>query len=70
MPDDLDDHARVARARRRGAARAIDRAADSRAFLAKHELGRELPLRHDSRERLFSLEARATFVPPELVRLP
>lgn len=53
-----------------GAARAIDQAADSRAFLVRHELGRELPLRYYSRERLFSLEARAMFVAPDLAPLP
>lgn len=51
-------------------ARAVDRASDSRAFLAQHALERDLPLRYYSRERLFSLEARAMFVAPDLAALP
>jgi GNAT superfamily N-acetyltransferase len=43
---------------------------DSRAFLAAHGLDRETPLRHYSRERLFSLEARVRFVEPDLAELP
>ncbi len=53
-----------------GAARAVDRAGDSRAFLARHDLGKELPLRYYSRELLFSLQARAMFVAPDLAPLP
>lgn len=34
------------------------------------ELGKETPLRYYSRERLFSVEARARFVPPDLAELP
>ncbi len=52
------------------ALRARDPGADSTRFLAIHELGREAPLRYYSRDRLFSLEARATFVAPDLEALP
>ena len=48
------------------AARHIDPCSDSRGFVAKHELPRDAPLRHYSRERLFSLHARTVFVPPDL----
>ena len=55
----------VADARRR------DRGADSHAFVAAHThaLGRDAPLRHYSRDRLFSLAARARFEPPDLAPL-
>jgi GNAT superfamily N-acetyltransferase len=43
---------------------------DSVAFIAHHRFDRDAPLRHYSRERLFSAEARAVFVPPDLARLP
>jgi hypothetical protein len=54
------------------AARKAARGADSRAFLALHPgaLAREAPLRHYSRERLFSVHARARFVDPDLEPLP
>jgi hypothetical protein len=52
------------------AARARDQSADSRAFVATHALGRDAPLRHYTRERLFSLEARTIFVAPDLAALP
>jgi hypothetical protein len=46
-------------------------AADSRAFLAAHgdRLGKDAPMRHYSRERLLSVEARAVFVPPDVCAL-
>ena len=45
---------------------------DSRDFLATHEqlLSKDAPLRHYSRERLFSVAARARFVAPDLAPLP
>ncbi len=45
--------------------------ADSRAFLVAHaeRLAKDAPLRHYSRERLMSAEARAVFVPPDLAPL-
>ena len=45
---------------------------DSRAFLATHRelLSKDTPLRHYSRERLFSVAARASFVAPDLAPLP
>jgi len=46
------------------------RATDSRAFLAANDLHRDAPLRFYSRERLFSLEARSIYVPPDLGSLP
>lgn len=52
------------------AARARDPGADSASFLASHALGRDAPLRHYTRERLFSLPARAMFVPPDVEPLP
>lgn len=52
------------------AARRRDPGADSRGFLATHELAREAPLRYYSRERLFSVAARASFIAPDLVELP
>lgn len=51
-------------------ARRLARGGDSRSFLAAHRLERDAPLRFYSRERLFSLEARSTFVPPDLASLP
>jgi ribosomal protein S18 acetylase RimI-like enzyme len=51
-------------------ARAHARCDGSIAFLAAHPLGRDAPLRFYSRERLFSLEARATFIPPDRAPLP
>jgi len=53
-----------------GAAMRRERGADSRAFLAAHALEKEAPLRHYSRERLFSLEARTTFIAPDVADLP
>jgi GNAT superfamily N-acetyltransferase len=52
------------------AARTRDACTDSRAFIATHALGRDAPLRHYSRERLFSLAARTMFVEPDLAALP
>lgn len=52
------------------AARQRDPGSDSRAFLAAHGLARDTPLRYFSRERLFSLAARASFVAPDLADLP
>jgi hypothetical protein len=52
------------------AARTRDPGTDSRGFLAAHELARDTPLRYYSRERLFSVAARASFVAPDLVELP
>jgi hypothetical protein len=46
--------------------RAIERGADSRAFIERHHLDKETPLRLYSRERLMSLEARSVFLPPDL----
>ena len=53
-----------------GAARQRELCADSAAFIAAHDLGREAPLRFYSRERLFSLAARTVFVDPDLAPLP
>lgn len=46
--------------------------ASSFAFVAEHaaSLAKEAPLRHYSRERLFSRTARARFVAPDLAPLP
>jgi len=46
--------------------------ADSREFLRTHKelLGKDAPLRHYSRELLFSVAARARFVAPDLAPLP
>lgn len=54
------------------AGRANDPASDSEAFLARHAalIDRDAPLRFYSRERLFSLAARASFVGPDLAPLP
>ncbi len=52
------------------AARRGDEAADSASFVASHALPRELPLAHYSKERLFSVTARARFVEPDLAPLP
>jgi hypothetical protein len=54
------------------AAKAQSRGADSAAFLESHSgaLSREAPLRHYSRDRLFSVRARAHFVEPDLEPLP
>jgi ribosomal protein S18 acetylase RimI-like enzyme len=52
------------------AARRREAGTDSRVFVATHALGRDAPLRHYSRERLFSLEARTTYVEPDLAPLP
>jgi hypothetical protein len=46
--------------------RAIDRTTDSAAFIERHLLDKDTPLRLYSRERLMSLEARSVFVPPDL----
>jgi len=45
---------------------------DSAQFFEMHagSLGKEAPLVHYSRERLFSLEARTMFTPPDLKALP
>jgi hypothetical protein len=43
---------------------------DSTALLDRPGLDREAPLAHYSRERLFSVAARARFVPPDLTELP
>ena len=45
---------------------------DSRDFLATHaaHLAKDAPLRYYSRERLFSIAARARFVSPDLAPLP
>ena len=52
------------------AARQRTPAADSASFLEAHRLDRDVPLRFYSRERLFSVAARAMFVPPDLAELP
>jgi hypothetical protein len=44
--------------------------ADTTALADDPSLDRAAPLRFYSRERLFSVEARARFVPPDLVELP
>jgi ribosomal protein S18 acetylase RimI-like enzyme len=51
-------------------ARRSDACANSAAFVSHHRIAREAPLRYYTRERLFSAEARAIFVPPDLVPLP
>jgi ribosomal protein S18 acetylase RimI-like enzyme len=51
-------------------ARARDACTDSRALIAAHSLGRDTPLRYYSKERLMSVEARASFVAPDLAQLP
>lgn len=43
---------------------------DSTGVLSQPGLERTAPLRYYSRERLFSLQARALFVPPDLAELP
>jgi hypothetical protein len=53
-----------------GAARARDACTHSRAFLAAHPLARDLPLRHYSRDRLFSLAARTIYLAPDVAPLP
>lgn len=55
----------LVRAARRGAA-----GADSTSVLSQPGLERTAPLGYYSRERLFSVEARARFVPPDLAELP
>jgi multimeric flavodoxin WrbA len=45
-------------------------ATDSASFVAAHGFARELPLAYYSRERLFSVTARAIFVEPDLAPLP
>ena len=53
------------------AAKNVDPGADSLAFLALHPgLTREAPLRHYSRGKLSSVEARSVFVDPDLEPLP
>jgi len=53
------------------AAKTAARGDDSREFLSLHPaLGREAPLRHYSKSRLFSLAARAHYVTPDLEPLP
>jgi hypothetical protein len=44
--------------------------ATSAAFVAAAPIGRETPLRHYSRPRLFSTAARAVWQPPDLADLP
>ena len=44
--------------------------ADSASFVATPGLERDAPLRYYSRERLFSVAARAMFVAPDLAELP
>lgn len=39
-------------------------------ILSQPGLERTAPLRHHSRDQLFSLEARARFVPPDLAPVP
>lgn len=51
-------------------ARRADPGADSASFVAAHPLPREAPLAYYSRERLFSLAARARFLEPDLAPLP
>jgi multimeric flavodoxin WrbA len=51
-------------------ARRADPQPDSAAFVAAHPMPREAPLAHYSRERLFSLAARAMFIEPDLAPLP
>ena len=55
-----------------GAARSEAPAPDSEAFLARHfdRLGKDTPLRHYTRERLFSPTARSVFLAPDLEPLP
>lgn len=55
-----------------GAARAKYAGADSEDFLSRYgdSLERSAPLRHYSRDRLFSPAARSIFVPPDLEPLP
>jgi hypothetical protein len=43
---------------------------DSASFLEAHGLDRNVPLRYYSRERLFSVAARAVYVTPDLAELP
>jgi hypothetical protein len=43
---------------------------DSASFVATPGLEREAPLRYYSRERLFSVAARAMFIAPDLAELP
>jgi GNAT superfamily N-acetyltransferase len=51
-------------------ARARGPSVDSAAFVATRAPERHAPLRHYTRERLFSVEARARFVAPDLAPLP
>lgn len=51
-------------------ARRADAQPDSASFVAAHPMPREAPLAHYSRERLFSLAARAMFIEPDLAPLP
>lgn len=54
------------------AARKLDASSDSEAFLATHAvlLDRAAPLRHYSKERLFSGPARSIFITPDVAPLP
>jgi hypothetical protein len=52
------------------AGRAQPPCADSQRFLAAHPIARDAPLRFYSRDRLFSVHARAVFVAPDLAELP
>ena len=52
------------------AARRRTPATDSASFLEAHGLDRDAPLRFYSRERLFSVAARALYLPPDLAELP
>ena len=53
-------------------ARNLDPSTSSAAFLDHHAdlLDRQAPLRHYTRDRLFSLEARTIYVAPDLAPLP
>jgi hypothetical protein len=53
-----------------GAARRRALGADSTSAAAEPGLARTAPLLHYSRERLFSVAARAVFTPPDLAELP
>ena len=52
------------------AVRARTPTADSAAFARDHAPARDAPLAYYTRERLFGLDARARFVPPDLAPLP
>jgi hypothetical protein len=52
------------------AARRRSPATDSASFLETEGLDRNAPLRYYGRERLFSVAARALYLPPDLAELP